>query len=129
MAGKYIPMATSSRRKARKEMMVSVGVAPGLNESYSYISKMSQEGYLAVTQQMAMLADIIIRHIFRMWASEKPLLLRIEKRALPTMMQTMKQEKTIPRGVEPVSRTGVQRNTKMYMQDSRSDWQDPSSNT
>ena len=30
MAGKYMPMATSSRRKARKEMMVSVGVAPGL---------------------------------------------------------------------------------------------------
>ena len=30
MAGKYMPMATSSRRKARKETMVSVGVAPGL---------------------------------------------------------------------------------------------------
>ena len=30
MAGKYMPMATSRRRKARKEMMVSVGVAPGL---------------------------------------------------------------------------------------------------
>ena len=32
MAGKYIPMATSSSRKARREMMVSMGVAPGLNE-------------------------------------------------------------------------------------------------
>ena len=81
--------------------------------------------YLAVTQQIAILVDIIIRHIFRISASEKPLLLRMEKRALPTMMQTMKHEKTIPRGVLPVSRTGVQRNTKMYMQDSRRDWQDP----
>ena len=29
----------------------------------------------------------------------------MEKRAEPTMMQTMKQEKTMPRGVAPVSRT------------------------
>ena len=81
--------------------------------------------YLAVTQQIAILVDIIIRHIFRISASEKPLLLRMEKRALPTMMQTMKHEKTMPRGVLSVSRTGVQRNTKMYMQDSRRDWQEP----
>merc|ERR1711971_1280368 len=54
-----------------------------------------------------------------MAASLQPLWLRMEKRAEPTMMQTMKQEKTMPRGTgEPVSRTGVQRNTKMYMQDS-----------
>ncbi len=35
---------------------------------------------------------------------------------------TMKQEKTMPRGVEPVSRTGVHRNTKMYMQLSNRDY-------
>jgi hypothetical protein len=34
----------------------------------------------------------------------------------------MKQEKTMPRGVEPVSRTGVHRNTKMYMQLSSRDY-------
>ena len=53
----------------------------------------------------------------------------MEKRAEPTMMETMKHENTIPRGVEPVSRTGVQRKTKMYMQDSSSAWQLPSSST
>ena len=53
----------------------------------------------------------------------------MEKRAEPTMMQTMKQENTIPRGVEPVSRTGVQRKTKMYMQDSNRAWHEPSSRT
>jgi hypothetical protein len=35
---------------------------------------------------------------------------------------TMKQEKTMPRGVEPVSRTGVHKNTKMYMQLSSRDY-------
>ena len=53
----------------------------------------------------------------------------MEKRAEPTMMQTMKQENTMPRGVEPVSKTGVQRKTKMYMQDSSKAWVDPSSST
>ena len=54
----------------------------------------------------------------------------MEKRAEPTMMQTMKQENTMPRGTgEPVSRTGVQRNTKMYIQDSSSAWHEPSSST
>ena len=56
MAGKYIPMPTSSRRKARKEMRVSVGVAPGL----------------AVTQHTAMDTDIIISTVFRMQASLQP---------------------------------------------------------
>ena len=42
---------------------------------------------------------------------------------------TMKQEKTMPRGVEPVSSTGVQRKTKMYMQDSSRDWTVPSNRT
>ena len=76
-------------------------------------------------QQRAILTDMVIRQILRIPASEWPRLFRMEKRALPTMMQTMKQEKTMPRGVLPVSRTGVQRNTKMYMQDSSRDWQDP----
>ena len=49
-------MITSSRRKARKEMTVSVGEAPGL----------------AVTQQMAMDRDIIIRTVFRIAASLHP---------------------------------------------------------
>merc|ERR1719392_656532 len=49
-----------------------------------------------------------------MLASECPRLLRMEKRADPTM----KQEKTMPSGVLPVSRTGVHRNTKMYIHDS-----------
>ena len=53
----------------------------------------------------------------------------MEKSAEPTMMQTMKQENTMPRGVEPVSRTGVQRKTKMYMQDSSRAWHEPSSRT
>merc|ERR1719412_164752 len=53
-----------------------------------------------------------------MVASDMPRCERIEKRADPTMIHTMKQEKTMPRGVAPVSRTGVQRKTKMYMQDS-----------
>ena len=54
----------------------------------------------------------------------------MENSAEPTMMQTMKQENTIPRGTgEPVSRTGVQRNTKMYMQDSSNAWHEPSSST
>ena len=44
-------------------------------------------------------------------------------------MFTMKQLKTMPRGVAPVSSTGVHRNTKMYMQDSSSAWQLPSSST
>ena len=65
--------------------------------------------------------DIIRRQIFKMSAEVNPLLLRMENMADPTMMQTMKHEKTIPSGVEPVSRTGVQRKTKMYMQDSRRD--------
>ena len=71
MAGKYIPMATSSRRKARKEMMVSTDVAPGLHMIVSqFCWESSAESYLAVTQHAAMLADIIIRHIFRICASE-----------------------------------------------------------
>ena len=37
----------------------------------------------------------------------------------------MKQEKTMPRGVAPVSRTGVHRKTKMYMQDSNRDCTHP----
>ena len=41
------------------------------------------------------------------------------------MIGTMKQEKTMPRGVAPVSRTGVQRKTKMYMQDSNRDCTHP----
>ena len=85
--------------------------------------------YLAVKQQMAILTDIVIRQIFRIAASEWPRLFRMEKRALPTMMQTMKQEKTMPRGVLPVSRTGVQRNTKMYIQDSSRAWADPNRKT
>ena len=105
MAGKYIPMPTSSSRKATNEIMVSMGVASGL----------------AVTQHTPMLTDIIMRTILRMLASLWPLLFRMEKRLEPTMMQTMKQEKTMPRGVEPVSRTGVHRNTKMYIQDSSRD--------
>merc|ERR1712172_293983 len=61
-----------------------------------------------------------------MAASLQPLWLRMEKRAEPTMMQ----EKTMPRGTgEPVSRTGVQRNTKMYIQDSSGAWHEPSSST
>ena len=43
------------------------------------------------------------------------------------LVHTMKQEKTMPRGVAPVSRTGVQRKTKMYMQDSNRDWTHPNS--
>merc|ERR1719278_1108603 len=62
-----------------------------------------------------------------MAASDQPREFRMEKRAEPSMMQTMKQLKTIPRGVAPVSRTGVQRNTKMYMQDSNRDWTHPNS--
>ena len=85
--------------------------------------------YLAVTQHTAMLTDIIINTILRMLASECPLLFRIEKTAEPTMMQTMKQEKTMPRGVLPVSRTGVQRNTKMYIHDSSRAWADPNRKT
>ena len=49
-------LVTSSRRKARKEMTVSTCVAPGL----------------AVTQQMAMETDIIIRTVFRIAASVHP---------------------------------------------------------
>merc|ERR1719391_808580 len=60
-----------------------------------------------------------------MLVSVQPLLFRMENIAEPTMMQTIKQLNTIPSGVEPVSSTGVQRNTKMYMQDSRRDWQQP----
>ena len=47
---------TSSRRKARNEMTVSICEAPGL----------------AVTQQIAMEADIIIRTVFRITASVQP---------------------------------------------------------
>ena len=78
-------------------------------------------GHLVVKQQINMEAEIIIRQFFRIFPSEKPRCERMENRAEPTMMQTMKQEKTIPKGVLPVSRTGVHRNTKMYMQDSSSD--------
>ena len=74
-------------------------------------------------------AEIMIRQFFKISASVKPRFERMEKMAEPTIMQTMKQEKTIPRGVEPVSRTGVHRNTKMYMQDSRRDCTAPSSIT
>ena len=63
-----------------------------------------------------------MRHFFKILASEKPWLERMVKRDEPTMMQTMKQEKTIPKGVVPVSRTGVHRNTKIYMQDSVRDY-------
>ena len=80
-------------------------------------------------QHTAMLNDIIIRTILRMLASECPRLLRMEKSADPTMMQTMKQEKTMPRGVLPVSRTGVHRNTKMYIHDSSRAWADPNRKT
>ena len=65
----------------------------------------------------------------RILASDMPRWDRMEKKAEPTMMQTMKQEKTMPSGVEPVSSTGVQRKTKMYMQDSSRDWTTPSSRT
>ena len=47
---------TSSRRKARNEMTVSICEAPGR----------------AVTQQIAMDADIIIRTVFRIAASVQP---------------------------------------------------------
>ena len=130
MAGKYMPIPTSSSRKEMKEIMVSMGEAFGLQLKYLEMFKsMRGHVYPAVTQQMPMLTDIIINTILRMLASLWPLLLRMEKRLEPTMMQTMKQEKTMPRGVEPVSRTGVQRNTKMYMHDSSRDWQVPSSST
>ena len=49
-------IVTSSRRKARNEMTVSICEAPGR----------------AVTQQMAMEADIIIRTVFRIAASVQP---------------------------------------------------------
>ena len=70
---------------------------------------------------MAMETEIIIRQFFKISPSEKPRLERIEKTAEPTMIQTMKQEKTMPKGVVPVSSTGVHRKTKIYMQDSRRD--------
>ena len=70
---------------------------------------------------MAMEADIMMRHFFRISTSVKPRLERMEKMEEPTMMQTMKQEKTIPNGVVPVSKTGVHRKTKIYMQDSVKD--------
>lgn len=44
---------------------------------------------------------------------------KVLKKLEPIMMQTMKQEKTMPKGTSPAlgtRRTGVQRNTKMYMQ-------------
>merc|ERR1712080_197671 len=66
-----------------------------------------------------------------MVASDMPRLERMENRAEPTMMQTMKQEKTMPSGMEVVctvggSSTGVHRNTKMYMHDSSNDCTVPS---
>ena len=82
-----------------------------------------------MTQHTAILTDIIIKTSLKILASECPLLLRMEKMAEPTMMQTMKHEKTMPSGVLPVSRTGVQRNTNMYIHDSRRAWADPSRKT
>ena len=84
---------------------------------------------LVVKQQTNMEPEIKIRQFFKIFASVKPRWDRIENRADPTMMQTMKQEKTMPRGVVPVSRTGVHRNTKIYMQDSNRDWTAPSKKT
>ena len=57
--------------------------------------------HLAVTQQTAMLTLTIIITILSIAASEWPLLFRMEKMALPTMIHTMKQENTIPSGVLP----------------------------
>ena len=44
-------------------------------------------------------------------------------------MFTMKQLKTMPRGVAPVSSTGVHRNTKMYMEVSAAVCTSPSTST
>ena len=65
-------MATSSRRKARKEMMVSVGVAPGLKifQSILEVSEQRAVKYLAVKQQRAILTDMVIKQILRIPASE-----------------------------------------------------------
>lgn len=41
------------------------------------------------------------------------------------MMATMKQAKTMPKGGLAGIRTGVQRKTKMYMQDSTMVWMPP----
>jgi len=107
--GKYIPMPISNNRNARNETSVMIGLASGA----------------AVMQQTPILTLIIAKTSLKMLASVQPLLLRMENIAEPTMMQTMKQLNTIPSGVEPVSSTGVQRKTKIYMQDSRRDWQQP----
>ena len=59
---------------------------------------------------------------------ESPLLWSQAETWEPSMMQTMKVEKTRPRGRRGLfcSRTGVQRNTKMYMADSAVVWTSPS---
>ena len=139
-------MATSRAKKARKEMTVSTLDAPGL-EDQIYMDKVVIFSYLVVTQQTAMDAAMTMRQVWketcltlscngprnlltlRILASDMPRWERMEKKAEPTMMQTMKQEKTMPSGVEPVSSTGVHRKTKMYMQDSSRDWTTPSSRT
>jgi hypothetical protein len=43
----------------------------------------------------------------------------------PIIIQSMKHEKTIPSGGLNGSRMGVQRNTKVYITDSNSDWMSP----
>ena len=52
-------------------------------------------GHPMVKQHINMEAEIIIRQFLRIFPSEKPRCERMENRAEPTMMQTMKQEKTI----------------------------------
>jgi hypothetical protein len=64
---------------------------------------------------------MIARQTVRIRSDLKPRVSKLEYKEDPIMMDTMKLEKVKPRGGFPPSSTGVHKNTKMYMHDSKID--------
>lgn len=108
MAGKYMPMEASSRRKATK-----------LEKGEEKVPPVEMEH---VTMETTEQHDVISRMV----DGRK---LRLSSKVFidePIIIQTMKQEKTKPSGQCPTeSRTGVHRKTNMYIIDSNMDCTTP----
>ena len=94
----FSPIATSNRRKEKK------------------VTEADWEARLATVRETAMTRRLLLRT--SRW--ERPLWWSQAETWEPSMMQTMKVEKTMPRGRRGLfcRKMGVQRNTKMYMADS-----------
>jgi hypothetical protein len=111
MDGKYNPMAVSRTKNAPNDEILKIGEANGP----------------AVTAHMAVQAAKMVADVCKVCPGVQSLAKSFEKKLEPIIMQTMKHEKIMPNGtsLSGTSITGVQRNTKMYMQLSMMLWTMP----